>query len=73
MVGFLLNKKCVIIAVTYFTGRKFSGEKVSRDQKIAKFYALTFANDLLQLILRKINFRDQQKSAFRMSRTNFRD
>ena len=45
-------------------GRKFHGEKVSRGQKIAKFYVLTFANDLLQLISRKINFCDQQKSAF---------
>ena len=42
------------------------GEKVSRGQKIAKFYVFTFANDLRQLISRKINFRDQQKSAFRV-------
>ena len=48
------------------------GEKVSQAQKIAKFYVLTFANDLLQLISRKINFRDQQKKCISRG-TNFCD
>ena len=37
------------------------GEKVFQNQKIAQFYVLTFANDLLQLISRKTIFRDQQE------------
>ena len=59
-----------ILKILY--GEKVSREKVSQAQKIAKFYVLTFANDLLQLISRKINFRDQQKKCISRG-TNFCD
>ena len=46
----------------YFRGRKFREQKLSRDQKIAKFLTKTFANSNFWDEFRVKNFRENQKT-----------
>ena len=48
----------------YFRGRNFRGQKVLREQQIAKLRAQTFANDAFFRKFSDKNFRDPEKSAF---------
>ena len=54
----------------YFSGRSFRGQKVSREENIAKLRALTFTNDVVFFKFRDKSFRDQEKSALSGEKTS---